>query len=92
MATDLADAEDYRLEVERLRGLLRQAKDAHNVRGSDGPCDCEQCRAIDAALDGECKHDGGIDFRGHFLKHVREWTPTQEQICRLCGAPASEVK
>ena len=36
--------------IDAYEELLREARYAHNVRGSDGPCDCTQCRKIDALI------------------------------------------
>jgi hypothetical protein len=47
-----ARAEKAEAEVERLRGHMRreEPRRCHNVRGSDGPCDCAGCRDVDALL------------------------------------------
>lgn len=106
--------------IRRLQGLLRQAQPSllthrnqlydegnEHLSGLVG----ETCDAIDAELDGECKHDGGwmteVEFwnlevtPGGEIRRI--WHPKDSDcgvehtedsavFCRLCGAPASEVK
>lgn len=46
---DAVHNDDLVAEAERYKAALVETCRGHNVRGSDGPCDCAGCRALEEA-------------------------------------------